>query len=247
MRSAVIKSLIFLMLLSFFRADAQIQIPAKPDPPRLVNDRANMLSNEERASLESSLVAYSDSTSTQIVIITLNSLDGADIAEFATELGEKWGVGGKNQDNGVVLAVAVDERKMFIATGRGTEVYLTDAVCKRIIENDLKPAFREQNYYAGFTLAVQHMMLRLSGQFEAEETQGGDKQGMPVWLVVVLMVLVFVVLPFMNRGRYHHISGRGMYSPPIWRSGGFGGGSRGGGFGGFGGGSFGGGGAGGSW
>ena len=247
MRSAAINCIFFLILLPFFSAKAQIQIPAKPDPPRLVNDLAGMLSNEEENSLETALAAYSDSTSTQIVILTIKTLEGADIAEFATELGEKWGVGGANQDNGVVLAVAVDERKMFIATGRGTEVFLTDAICKRIIENDLKPAFREQNYYAGFALAVQHMMLRLSGQFVSEESEGSDEKGMPVWLVIVLMILVFVVLPFMNRGSYQHISDRGMYSPPVWRSGGFGGGSRGGGFGGFGGGSFGGGGAGGSW
>lgn len=247
MRSAAINFLAALMLLPLFSAWAQVQFPAKPDPPRLVNDLAGMLSDQEVAALETSLVAYSDTTSTQIVIITVKSLEGADIAEFATELGEKWGVGGADQDNGVVLAVAVDERKMFIATGRGTEVFLTDAICKRIIENDLKPAFREKNYYAGFALAVQHMMLRLSGQFEAEESETGEVSGIPFWVPVLMLMLVFFVLPFMTRGRYQHISGRGMYSPPVWRSGGFGGGSRGGGFGGFGGGSFGGGGAGGSW
>lgn len=253
MKSAKLKFLLLfgVLLTGFLNLSAQT-LPQRPDPPRLVNDLAGLLSPDETLALEQKLVAYSDSTSTQIAVVVVRALDGFDISEFATEIGEKWGVGNKEKDNGVVVAIALDDRKLFIATGRGTEGSLPDAVCKRIIEQILKPAFREQAYYQGLDAATDEMIQRLQGEFTADESTGDDGDYV-VYFIIAFLIIFLVILPILNKGnRYQQIGGRGYRSPPIWGGGfgGFSGGSRssgGGGFGGFGGGSFGGGGAGGSW
>lgn len=230
----------------------QAQFPDKPNPPRLVNDFAGMLSGSENQELEDKLVAYDDSTSTQITIVTINTLDGMDKAQYATELGEKWGIGRAKEDNGVLILVAKEERQIFIATGRGVEEYLPDAICKRIIENIIKPNFKAGDYYSGLDRATDEMIARLSGTFT--NTDSNNEDGIPLWVVILIIFIIFFVLPFIfrNKGRGTTYGGRGYRSwggGPFIGGGGWGSGgsSSGGGFGGFGGGSFGGGGAGGSW
>jgi uncharacterized protein len=212
-----------------------------------------MLSGSENQALEEKLVAYNDSTSTQITIVTINTLNGMDKAQYATELGEKWGIGRAKKDNGVLILVAKEDRQIFIATGRGVEEYLPDAICKRIVENVIKPNFKAGNYYTGLNTATDEMMARLSGNFVNTDT--GEKDGIPLWVVILIIFIIFFVMPFIfrNGGGGTTYGGRGYRSyggGPFWGggTGGWGGGrSSGGGFGGFGGGSFGGGGAGGSW
>lgn len=227
--------------------------PERPNPPRLVNDLAGMLSTSESQALEHKLVAYDDSTSTQITIVTVNSLGGMDKAQYATELGEKWGVGRKNKDNGVLLLVSKGDRQIFIATGRGVEEFLPDAICIRIVENTIKPNFKAGDYYEGLNKATDEMIARLSGNFVNNDT--GDKEGVSTWIIILFILIIFFIFPFLfgKRGGGSTYGSRGYSSGPFW-GGGSGGGwssgggsSSGGGFGGFGGGSFGGGGAGGSW
>src|SRR5262245_41030981 len=122
------------LLLSTLFAFAD-DFPARPNPPRLVTDLAGMLSTSENQALEDKLVAFNDSTSTQISVVIITSLGMWEKAEYATELGERWGIGRKDKDNGVLVLIAKDERQIFIATGRGVEEFLPDAVCKRIVEN----------------------------------------------------------------------------------------------------------------
>lgn len=230
------------------------QYPERPNPPRLVNDFAGFLGGDEDAALEQKLQAFKDSTSTTITIVTINTLDGADKAQYATELGEKWGVGGKAKDNGIVVLISKEDRQLFIATGRGVEEYLPDAICKRIVENKIKPYFKQGEYYAGLNAATTEMMARLSGTFVADET-GREKRGLPIWAIILIIVVVFFILPTIFRGGGGGgttFGGRGYNSwgGGLGGFGGFGGGGSsggGGGFSGFGGGSFGGGGAGGSW
>jgi uncharacterized protein len=248
-----LKALLALVFGLFSLNLLQAQFPDKPNPPRLVNDLAGMLSGSENQALEDKLVAYDDSTSTQITIVTINTLDGMDKAQYATELGEKWGIGRAKEDNGVLILVAKEERQIFIATGRGVEEYLPDAICKRIIENIIKPNFKAGDYYSGLDRATDEMMARLSGTFVNTDSDGED--GIPLWVVILIIFIIFFVLPFVFRnrgGRGTTYGGRGYRSwggGPFVGGGGWGsgGGSSGGGFGGFGGGSFGGGGAGGSW
>ena len=237
--------------------------PERPAPPKLVNDFANILGDREKLILEQKLVAYNDSTSTQIAVVTINSLKGNDIGEYSFRLAEKWGIGQKGKDNGVLILVALEDRKMFIATGYGMEGVIPDALAKRIIENYMKPNFRNNNYYKGIDEATSVIMGLASGEFKADQI-GRKKIGLARLLFPLLIIIFFIVIFYsrFRRVRGSHMAGSNLnfltflflmsamsgrggrgYSNFSSGSGSFGGG----GFGGFGGGSFGGGGAGGSW
>jgi uncharacterized protein len=244
---------ITLQLIAFFLCNAQI--PERPDPPRLVNDFANVLKPNEREALEKKLVAYNDSTSTQIAIVTMPNLGGYDAASFSFELAEKWGIGRKNKNNGILILMSVQERDVFIAPGYGIEAYIPDAIAKRIVNQYLIPNFRQGNFYKGFDEATNVMIGLLSGKFTADNMDGNE---IPLWLIVLIIVIIVVLIILVNKSGGnsggHTYTGRGYRpyrggGPIIWGGGGApswgGGSSRG--FGGFGGGSFGGAGAGGKW
>lgn len=237
-----------------------IKLPKQMDPPRLVSDYAGMLSSGEANLLEQKLTTYDDTSSTQIAIVIISGLEGADIAQYATELGIKWGIGRKGKDNGVLLLIASKEHKMFIATGRGVEASLPDIICKRIIDHALKPRFKEGNYYAGINAAIDEITARLAGQFSNDDTSaqpGPNLNSRWIALVIVLVVLLLFLFGGGGGGRTYGSSGgssalwflTGLLGGRLLGGGGGGswGGDRGGGFGGFGGGDFGGGGAGGDW
>ena len=115
------KPLIFFIFLFQVGLGFAQDFPAVPNPPRLVTDFTSTLSATEVGQLEQKLVAYSDSTSTQVSIVLLHSVGPYDIADYAFQLGEKWGIGGKGKDNGILILAAMEDRKIFIATGRGME------------------------------------------------------------------------------------------------------------------------------
>lgn len=255
------KHLILLLLLFPFSFTALAQdsdFPPRPDPPRLVNDMADMLSAEEEQALEQKLVNYYDTTSTQIAIVTITSIGGYDANQYAAELGERWGVGSSENDNGLILLVAKDERRVAIQTGYGMEAYIPDALAKRITENTLKPNFQQGEYYKGLNEATNLIIGLASGAYQSDPTaQSGEGEGGPSWLFIIIIVILVVFL-FSRRGGGGR-GGRGYsrtFGGPVIIPGGFGsfrtgggmfGGGGGGGFGGFGGGSFGGGGASSSW
>lgn len=244
-----------------FNTSAQ-NFPTKPEPAQYVNDLANIISADQRTELEQMLVTYYDSTSTQIVVVTIPSLEGADASQYATELGEKWGIGQKETDNGVLFLVAPNERKMFIATGRGTEERLTDVYIGRLRDNYILPEFKKGDYYSGIKLGCIQMMNRLNGMFQSDEKGDNDSNGeLSVGLILLILFIILLLSWFFSRlsKSIHYgdtYSGRGYNGGGFWGTGGgwgsggsFGGGSWGGGSSGgsFGGGSFGGGGAGGDW
>jgi uncharacterized protein len=250
---------LFLILCSLFSGIAQdIKLPLRPDPPRLVNDLGGMLSEDEENTLEQKLTAYSDSTSTQIAVVTINSLDGADIAQYATELGAKWGIGVKGKDNGVLLIISKNDHRIFIATGRGVEANLPDIIAKQIVDHVIKPQFKAGHYYEGINAATDQMIARLSGQFVNDDIKDNTDRntGNAKWIALVI-VAIFLLLIFFGGGRGGQTIGGGGSVLPWFLLGGLmggmgrgdggGGGDSGGGFGGFGGGDFGGGGAGGGW
>jgi uncharacterized protein len=234
-------------------------IPERPSPPKLVNDFAGIMQSSEVATLEQKLVAFNDSNSTQIAIVTIKSIEGYDIADYAFKLGEKWGVGQKGKDNGILIVVAPNDRKVFIATGYGAEEYVTDAMARRIIEQKFKPSFKNNNYYQGLEDGTSDIIDLLTGKFKAEPQEKiGKHKGSFLKIIVIIIIIILLIKIFGggNRGGGRTFNSSG---PIFWggmggfgrgfgggSSGGFGGGG-GGGFGGFGGGSFGGGGAGGSW
>ncbi len=241
--------------------------PPASNPPKLVNDFTGTLSSSEVSRLEQKLVAYNDSTSTQVAIVLMKSVGSYDISDYAFRLAESWGIGGSKNDNGILILAAMDDRKVFIATGYGMEGAVPDALAKRIVENLITPNFRTGDYYQGLDQATDMIIKLASGEYTAEDVESNGNGGGAVFLIL-LFVFLFIILPLIkNRNdNNNHMGGRGggvdllttiMLANLLKGGGGgkfgdfssgrgsFGGG--GGGFGGFGGGSFGGGGAGGSW
>ncbi|KAA3440525.1 TPM domain-containing protein [Rufibacter hautae] len=239
--------------------------PPRPSPPRLVNDLANILSPEEEQALEQKLVNYNDSTSTQIAVVNITSIGGYDVSDYAFKLAEQWGIGQQGKNNGILILTAVNERKIYIATGYGLEGAVPDAIAKRITEYTIKPEYKQGNYYAGLDKGTSFIIDVASGEYKADprQQQGDDGGGIPIlWIIIGILIIIFLIS---RRGGGRGGRGGGMrtlggpFFPPVifgdfsggrgifgGGGGGFGGGG-GGGFGGFGGGSFGGGGAGSDW
>lgn len=236
-------------------------IPAKPNPPKLVNDFANQLSADEKARLEQKLVAYNDSTSSQIVIVVVSTTGDYPIADYAIKLGREWGVGQKDKDNGIVLLWAPGDRKVFISTGYGLEGAIPDAIAKRIISQVITPRFKQNQFYQGLDEGVDMIFKYATGEYKADKQQNADEDSFPPILIVVIIFIIIMIIIFRNRNNRGGGGGRGIRGlgiPPVFFpytthsgggsfSGDWGGGGSGGGFGGFGGGSFGGGGAGGDY
>lgn len=271
----MIKKSLYLLILSVLFCTISIDrvfsqnIPERPNPPRLVNDFAGMLKPEEVNMLERKLVSFNDSTSTQIAIVIVPTLSGYDKADYAQQLGEKWGIGQKGLNNGILILIKPNKPdskgEVQIATGYGVEGPIPDITCGEIVDQEILPAFRNGNYYEGLNNATSTLMSLARGEFSAaqygQKAKKSTGKGLPLGLMIIV---VFVIISMISRNsggsNNKHISTGGL---PFWMLlgmmnsgrgstgswGGFsgGGGGGGGGFGGFGGGSFGGGGAGGSW
>lgn len=245
-----------LFVLLTFSATLKAQLPNPPVPPRLVNDYTGTLSTSQISTLEHKLVAYNDSTSTQILVLLVDDLQGYSVEQYATEIGHSWGVGQKDKGNGVVILVkpkkGSERGQVNISPGYGMEQYVTDATAKRIIDREMIPAFKEGDYYTGIDNAVNTIMDLCSGKFTQDEYAGDE--GFPLWLVILFIIAIVIIFSKFSDNNGQSYTGGGTRTIWIPMGGGFGGGSfgggggfSGGGFGGFGGGGFGGGGASGSW
>lgn len=252
-------TLIVLLLSAFAGAQAQEVFEERPSN-NLVHDFAQVLSSQEVQALETKLRRYADSTSTQIAVVTIKSLNGYEVVDYAYRIGEKWGVGVKGKNNGIVILVAIAEGKAAITTGYGMEATVTDAATLRIRKNIMGPRFKEGNFYQGLDDGTTAIIKLASGEFVNENPDSAEKSP-PVGLIIFILIF-FIVLPIISRFRNAKNSHMGSKGMDFWtilmlmsmgggggRGGsGFGGGGGGGdSFGGFGGGSFGGGGSGGDW
>ncbi len=249
---------LLLLLVCFLSIVSFGKIPEAPNPPKLVNDFGSFLNESQVAALEQKLVAFNDSTSTQISIVTLSSLEGYDIADYAFQLGKKWGIGQKGTNNGVLLLVSKEERKTFIATGYGVEEFLPDAICNRIVDNTINPEFKNGNFYEGLDAGTSQIMGYVTGKFKAEPALQKTKKRSPLLTIIVVFAILFILVKLFGGGggggglMRTYVAGNILSSMMRGGGSGFGGGGSfggggGGGFGGFGGGGFGGGGAGGDW
>lgn len=274
LKKAMLKLIVLLAFLSFVKVSAQYEIPEKPNFQTSVYDYVNLLSTSEKNTLENKLVKYSDSTSTQIVVAIIASTKGEYINYLATEWAHKWGIGQAKEDNGIFILLARDDRKIMIATGYGVEHLLTDAMSRRIIERDIIPYFKRNDYYGGLNRGADAIFEVLQGEYQGTRKSSGG--GFPVGVIFFLIIIFIIILISIskhkrNGGNGDHFGGGGNSTRDILEaiilsnsgrggyrrsSGGFGGGfggSSGGGFGsggfggGFGGGGFGGGGASGGW
>ncbi|WCC42746.1 TPM domain-containing protein [Tenacibaculum finnmarkense] len=239
------------------------KIPEKPAFQTSVYDYVGLLSRSQKSRLESKLIKYSDTTSTQIVVAIINSTEGENINYLAANWGEKWGFGQAKEDNGVFVLLAHKDRRISIQAGKGTEHLLTDFTSKRIIERNIIPAFKQGDYYTGLNNGADAIFKTLNGEYTGSRKEK-DEFDPSIIIFIIIMVVFFIIISRgdkNNRGgvkRYRKTSSAGSIFETIILTnsgrGSFGGGSfggsssGGGGFGGgFGGGSFGGGGASGSW
>ncbi|HAB35928.1 MAG TPA: hypothetical protein DCE58_04920 [Cryomorphaceae bacterium] len=213
-----------------------------------------VLQPNEEARLEAVLQAINDSTSTQIAVVFVDYC-ADDINFAAAQTLTEWGIGQEGKDNGVLVLIALADRKLAISTGYGVEATLTDFQCSRLIQEVLTPAFREDAYVAGLEEMATQMAQLLSGQFDAIASYSNSKKAERSKRLgfLLLVLIIAVVLSIKNKGGGHGLGGgRGYWVGPMgggYYRGGFGGGRGfgGSGFGGFGGGMGGGGGASGSW
>lgn len=253
----------FLLTLAFAGSIGQT-VPDPQDPPVLLNDFAKVLTQQEQSSLERKLRAYEDTTSTQVTVVIIKSLEGYDVLDLAYRIGEKWGVGQEGKNNGLVILVAIDDHKAAIATGYGMEGAIPDVATRRIRENYMNPNFRNGNFYKGLDEATTALFRLASGEYTADDLKPENRGGGIFGLFFVLFIILLIILSAINRTKKNHFGRKKMdFWTALWLisamgggrhraggdswGGGFGGGSSGGGFGGFGGGGFGGGGSGGSW
>ena len=210
-------------------------IPAPTN--KLVNDFASVMTTEQTLELECALRMYNDSTSNQLCVVTVESLDGLTPAEYAQQLGEKWGVGQAGNDNGVIILVKKKTEEsggdVFIATGYGVEGLLPDAICKRIIERTMIPKLKEGDYHGAIVDAISEIQKYLSGEFIADEI---NSENLSWWKIVLIIIILIMFIVLFTDGNTHSggsssFSSGGSSSRSFsFGGGGFGGGGAGGSF-----------------
>jgi len=259
--SKIVFGLLFLLCQNVF--SQEFTIPEKPKFQTSVYDYVNLLNASQKASLESKLIRYSDTTSTQIVVAIIASTEGEEINYLAAKWLTEWGLGQAKEDNGVLIVLAKEDRKITISTGYGVEHLLTDFQSKRIIERVILPEFKKGDFYGGLDQGADFIFKTLQGEFEGIRKQDSAfDPGIIVFVIIVVIFFLLISRGNKNNGRrgYRKRTLAGSILETIIlsnagrRGGSFGGGfgsggsSSGGGFGGgFGGGMGGGGGASGSW
>ncbi|MEO0037022.1 MAG: hypothetical protein RIQ59_233 [Bacteroidota bacterium] len=243
---------------------AQFTIPEKPSFQTSVYDYAKVLSDSEKQQLEEKLVRYSDSTTTQIVVVTIDNLKGEDIGILAPKWGHEWGVGQAKEDNGVFILLSKEDHKIWIAPGYGVEDKLIAGTTGEIVREIIIPEFKAGSYYNGLDKGADAIFDVLKGKYKGTRKHGLSNGVSPIVIMLVLFVIVLIIVSSVKGNGKGNGGGGGLMRSPslldiivlssLGRSsgggfgGGFGGSSGGGGFGGgFGGGGFSGGGAGGSW
>ena len=250
--------IVFIIAVFSFTSAVAQNVIERSNPPVLVTDLAGVLSPEQKQALENKLVAIDDASSNQIAVVILPTLDGNPIEEYATKLFRTWGIGNKKTNNGILLLIAIQDKKIRIEVGYGLEGAIPDITANSIIDNDIKPAFRQQAYYEGIDKATDDIAKAAVGEYkEARPKKTRSKSKGSGGLFLIILIIILAVLRNGRGGGGSNIGGggfsdvaTGMLLGSLLGGGGRGGGGfggGGGGFGGFGGGSSGGGGASGGW
>ena len=249
------KLFLFVLVLTGIVAQAQFTIPDQPSFQTSVYDYADILNPQEEKELENKLIRYSDSTTTQIVLITIEDLKGEDIGILAPKWGQTWGIGGSEQnDNGIIILFAKNDKKIWISPGYGVEDRLTAGINGELIRNIIIPEFKAGNFYLGLDKGTDAIFEVLKGKYKGSRKE--KKDNFPIFPILIFIFIIILIISKSKGGGNSGGGSRGLDLADIiilsslGRSGGggsFGGGSSGGFGGGFGGGGFSGGGAGGSW
>lgn len=252
----------FLLVLFHFTCLSwgQFDIPKKPDFQTSVYDYANILSETEKKDFENKLIKYSDSTTTQIVFISIETLKGENIGLLAPKWAHTWGIGQAKEDNGVIILLAKKERKIWISPGYGVEDRLTAGITGEIVRDYIIPEFKTGSYYNGLNKGADAIFDVLKGKYKGERKEKEKETDMGGILFFVFIVILILIIISKNKGNRNNRGGFGggldlgdiIILSSLGRGGSsggssWGGGSSGGFGGGFGGGGFSGGGAGGDW
>lgn len=247
------KLILVVFFLSGIYANAQFTIQDKPSFQTSVYDYADVLNQLEEKELEKKLIRYSDSTSTQIVVISIDDLKGEDIGILTPKWAHQWGIGQAKEDNGILILLSKNDRKIWIAPGYGVEEKLTAGINGELIRNIIIPEFKSGSYYTGLDKGADAIFEVLKGKYKGSRKE--KKDNFPIFPILIFIFIIILIIS-KSKGGGNSGGGRGLDLADIiilsslGRSGGggsFGGGSSGGFGGGFGGGGFSGGGAGGSW
>lgn len=181
---------LLLLVAASYMARAEHPDSLKPSsPPKLVNDFAKALWYYDVTALENKLVKYDKESSNQIAIVTINSLSNYDIADFAVKLANKWGIGNKGKDNGVLILLAMYEQEVTISVGRGLEGRLTDYECKQIIENEIVPSFKENNIAGGLDKGVDAIIQATKGEYKGDKNYYKRLTSLPRWAIILLLIV----------------------------------------------------------
>jgi uncharacterized protein len=197
-----------LLIVSFFLAVTPLAIhaqdvPAKPDPPRRVNDLAHVMTPDQVDALEHKLVAYNDSTTSDIVIVTVPDIGNSSIEDYALKVLRTWGVGDKKNNNGIVILADIKDHDVYIAVGYGLEGAIPDITAKQIVDNEIVPNFRaggNDNFYRGFDQAADALIRAAAGQYKAPEgyAQGRHRHssggGNAIGFIIIIVIVIFVII-----------------------------------------------------
>ncbi|WP_445715273.1 TPM domain-containing protein [Flavobacterium sp.] len=251
------KLIILVFFLSGIYTNAQFTIPKVPSFQTSVYDYADLLNPTEEKELEDKLVRYSDSTTTQIVVITIDDLKGESIGILTPRWAHEWGIGQEKEDNGILILLSKNDREIWISPGYGVEDRLTAGINGELIRNIIIPEFKAGSYYNGLDKGVDAIFEVLKGKYKGSRKESNNP--LPFILMIIFIIILIVLASKGKKGGGNYRGGGGLDLGDIiilsslgrgnggFGSGSFGGGSSGGFGGGFGGGGFSGGGAGGSW
>ena len=196
--------LIGLLLVAFLAAEAK-EVPPRPSDFRYVYDEVGLLNANEIRALQQRLSSYENATSTQIAIVVERSLEGEEVADYSVRLAHEWKIGQKDKDNGVLIYVSVDDKKIGLATGYGAESFLTDAMATRIRTQVLAPGFRQGKYYDSFNQAISAIQELAGDEFvndrasEKRRSRGGVSFG----IILLFFIIFMAIIIMMNRSSGH--------------------------------------------
>ena len=249
MKNPKIAFLVVLLALAISSAFSAAALEVPPRPEGRITDRTGTLNPREIAALEQKLEAFERETTNQIAVLLIPALEGDSLEDFSIRLAEKWKIGQKGRNNGAILLIVKNERKLRLEVGYGLEGALPDALAGSIIRNEISPKFKEGQFYVGIDAGIKAIMAATKGEYRPAKKNPQGSQGLPLWVPLVLILVVgsFMVMSAVGRKRHYHSGGSGGWTTGggYWGGGGsFG--DSGGGFSG-GGGDFGGGGASGDW
>lgn len=199
------RSAFLLAAFAFFCATPALALDVPPNDG-FVTDAAGVLDADREAAMEADLEAYARDTSNEIAVLVVPNLGGDDIAEAAVEVGRKWGVGGRQNDNGILILLSYEDRQVFIATGYSLEGAVPDLIAKGVIEEDMLPAFRDGDFADGLEEGVDSLKKHIGGEYTAERyTDPGD--GPWPFLLFIGFIFFNFVAAFLGRTKSWWLGG----------------------------------------